>query len=76
MQAEEKQQLRQELKKSFDDIDVDHNGVLTIEDLRKICEDKGYTSPDKDLEQTIADFDLNGDQKVTFEEFAEKILGK
>ena len=30
MQAEEKAQIREELKKAFDDIDVDKNGVLTV----------------------------------------------
>ena len=50
MQAEEKAQIRAELKKAFDEIDVDNNGVLTVEDLRQICETKGYHSPDKDLE--------------------------
>ena len=76
MQAEEKAQIRAELKKAFDETDVDNNGVLTVEDLRQICETKGYHSPDKDLEQTIADFDHNEDGKVTFEEFALKILGE
>jgi Ca2+-binding EF-hand superfamily protein len=65
-----------ELKKSFDDTDKDHNGYLTSEEIlgnlsvfgNNVSEDKVRQIRDK-----IAEVDVNKDGKLDFDEFVKLV---
>ncbi|TNV84969.1 hypothetical protein FGO68_gene14326 [Halteria grandinella] len=67
-----RQQLlsRDNLKKAFDKIDIDSNGVVCVSELRKAFEAGGGSiRSEKFWQQVIAAIDLNNDNQIQFEEF-------
>ncbi|HEV3385255.1 MAG TPA: EF-hand domain-containing protein [Gemmata sp.] len=68
----------EKLRKMFDYFDRDKDGYLNAKEVQNIFSDTGLTmmlqngfyQPTPQDRPTLARLDLNGDQKVTFEEFA------
>jgi hypothetical protein len=62
---------KDELKKAFDVLDTDASGTLTLEDWIRDAD----TSENRELFQDIQEeFDIDGDQQVSFHEFEIKIF--
>ena len=63
---------RHNLKKTFDEFDKGKTGTITVEDLNALCsgEQKKIMSR-RDARRIMRRVDLNGDGKITFEEFCE-----
>ncbi len=64
-----------DLKAAFDELDVDGNGTLEFEDLKKLVvkfDIKDVT--DESLKEIIKSVDASNDGKVSFEEFKKAAL--
>lgn len=57
------------LKEVFDFFDVTKNGIIQIDDLKDIFED--FSIDDDKIGAMLKEFDKNGDQEITFNEFYE-----
>ena len=60
---------RDEVMKVFNLFDPDHQGYVTVRELRRMADDCGETLTDEELHQMIAEADKTGDGKITFDEF-------
>jgi len=59
-----------ELHTTFDSIDEDEDGIITLEEFTKACSKLGLDSSDQDqLGTMFADMDMNGDGVVDYTEF-------
>jgi Ca2+-binding EF-hand superfamily protein len=58
------------LKKTFDSLDVDGDGKISMEDLRKAFTTKGKAFTPSDLRTWVQTRDLSGTGAVSFEDFA------
>jgi len=56
-----------DLRKLFNELDANGDGVLELKDLRQALKTIG--AREEDMRNFIAACDKDGDQKVTFEEF-------
>ena len=50
-------------------MDLDHDGLITREELKITMRKIGLTLSDKDISEMMRAADLNGDGKVNLEEF-------
>ena len=58
-----------ELRKAFDVMDANKDGVVTKEELKNLLKGLGQDVTDKTVDDMIALIDTNNDGKVQFEEF-------
>ena len=58
-----------ELKKAFDVMDANKDGVVTKDELKNLLKGLGEDVTDEVVDEMIAIADENGDGKVQFEEF-------
>jgi hypothetical protein len=57
----------------FDAIDSDHSGSINVSEIEKELKHRGLKYNDADLKSTIRKLDVNGDNEISFEEFASAI---
>lgn len=60
-----------EIKKTFEDIDLDGNGYVSAEELKIACDNMGLGLSDAELMDLQKKLDKNGDGKIEFSEFSE-----
>ena len=60
-----------ELKKAFDVMDANKDGVVTKEELKNLLKGLGEDVTDEVVDEKIAIADTNNDGKVQFEEFCQ-----
>eukprot|EP00831_Metopus_contortus_P048634 TRINITY_DN39777_c0_g1_i1.p1 TRINITY_DN39777_c0_g1~~TRINITY_DN39777_c0_g1_i1.p1 ORF type:complete len:145 (+),score=34.64 TRINITY_DN39777_c0_g1_i1:118-552(+) len=59
-------QKEQIFRSAFDFYDLDHNGQITIEEVKRVF---GNISDDKTLHRLISEVDKDNDHQISFEEF-------
>lgn len=57
------------LKADFAAMDTDNSGFITPENLKEMASRVDYILSTEELEQTMKDLDLDGDGKISIEEF-------
>jgi calcium-binding protein CML len=57
------------LKYAFDLFDLDQNGEITPRELKHILGNNGQNIREEEWENIIAEFDVNADGQINFEEF-------
>ena len=63
-----------ELRELFDDLDVDHSGVLSLDELSKGLRAQGYSLSDEEIRQLMAEVDVDGNGYVDFDEFMATLI--
>ncbi|XP_041377827.1 caltractin-like [Gigantopelta aegis] len=63
-----------EILKGFKMFDSDNSGLISMENLRQACKEAGIKFTQQELEDMIAEADLNGDGKVDESEFLRMML--
>jgi Ca2+-binding EF-hand superfamily protein len=53
----------------FKKYDVDQNGYIRIDEMRRMVYDMGYVMSEAELVAAATQLDQNGDGKITYEEF-------
>ena len=66
----------EELKKAFEVMDANNDGVVTKEELRTLLKGLGEEVTDEVVDEMIAIADENGDGKVDFQEFVKAAMGE
>ncbi len=56
----------EELKEAFDTYDVDKSEAIDINEVKKVLDELGLSTNDKDVEEMFKELDRNNDGKVTF----------
>ena len=67
---------RDELRRAFRLFDVDGKGMITEDDLRKVCQQVGNNIPDADIQAMIEEVDSNGKGGVDEDEFLRLMMSK
>ncbi|KAL2019393.1 hypothetical protein VTK56DRAFT_9684 [Thermocarpiscus australiensis] len=67
---------REEMRRAFRLFDVDNKGMITVEDLRRVCAQVGNNIPDSDIVSMIEEFDASGKGGVDEDEFARVMMSK
>ena len=65
MNIKEKEKLAQ----IFNEIDIDKNGVLTIEEFKKVAENSSNSITEEDAEKLFHRWDTNKNGVIEFDEF-------
>ena len=58
-----------EIKEAFKRMDVDGNGTVTSEELKKVMKEQGEKLPEAVIDVMVAMADTDSDGKINFEEF-------
>lgn len=66
----ERSQINEVMTKAFAAFDKDGSGFIDIGELRQISKDLGRQLDDSELDECMKDLDINGDNKISFEEFS------
>lgn len=62
---------RENLRVAFDEFDKCKTGYITVDDLKALCSREKKIMAKSDARRLMRQVDLNGDGKITFEEFCE-----
>lgn len=57
------------LRELFDDLDADHSGVLSLDELCQGLRAQGYNLSNEEVRQLMAEVDVDGNGYVDFDEF-------
>jgi len=58
-----------EIQSAFHQFDVDHNGYITLDEMRQCLHYFHINATDFDIYQTLSKMDYNQDGKVSYDEF-------
>ena len=61
---------------AFNSLDVNQDGRLTLDELKKMIESRGYFVNAKDVAQVVDRMDKNKDGTVSYNEFKEEMMPK
>ena len=67
---------KEELRRAFRLFDIDGKGIITQEDLRRVCNQVGNNIPDADIVAMIEEFDASGKGGVDEDEFLRLMMSK
>ena len=65
----------EDIRKAFEEFDVDGNGTITLDELKMICEKHEYAATNSELESLISKTDTDGDGKIQYSEFRDAFFG-
>ena len=68
--------VEEELAEEFKKLDVNGDGYIDIEELKKVLSFGDDKLSDQEVEEVIKEFDTNGDGKITLQEFIHGVLSK
>ena len=60
----------------FEALDLDGNGAITRDELRRMIESRGFYVSYKDMDSLVEKFDKNKDGRITYGEFREEMAPK
>ena len=66
----------EDIKSTFDEIDMDHNGFLSADELQAVIDSIGEYANDEEIEEMIRMLDTEGRGQVSFEEFYQMATGQ
>lgn len=66
---------REEILRAFALFDVEDKGVISVDDLRRVCRELGEGLEEEELQAMIEEFDLEGRGGVSREEFVGICMG-
>lgn len=66
--------MHAEIMHGFHLFDTEHKGKITLEDLRRACDQTGEKFTDQDLQEMIDEADRDGDNAVSKQEFMNIML--
>ena len=58
-----------EYKEAFDLFDREHTGLIGVDEIYSLLKNFGNPTPKKEIHQLMAEFDEDGDGKLSFDEF-------
>jgi Ca2+-binding EF-hand superfamily protein len=61
---------------AFNCLDVNEDGRVTVDELKRMIQSRGYFVNDKDVYQIIDKMDKNKDGTVSYHEFREELVPK
>lgn len=61
---------------AFNSLDLSSNGSISVFELKRMLESRGYFVGHKEVQQVVDKFDRNKDGRITFDEFREETLPK
>jgi Ca2+-binding EF-hand superfamily protein len=61
---------------AFNSLDINSNGRVTVDEINRMIESRGYFVDRKDIASVIKKCDRNGDGSVNYNEFREEIMPK
>ncbi|CAL4196181.1 unnamed protein product [Meganyctiphanes norvegica] len=61
------------LKEAFAEFDINGDGFITVEELKKVLENLGETVTDEKADEFIREVDANGDGRISYDEFIKMI---
>lgn len=64
------------LREQFKKLDIDGNGKVDVQELRKVLLQGDEKLDDDEAEKIIEEFDTNGDGMIDIEEFISGVLGR
>ncbi len=64
------------LNEAFNSLDINEDGRVTFDELKRMIESRGFVVNSKDLTQVLDKMDKDGDGTVTYSEFREEMLPK
>ena len=65
--------MAQELREVFDLLDLDKSGFLTVTEVHEALKQLGGTAEPGEVEADFQKYDVNGDGKLSFEEFSNMV---
>lgn len=64
------------LNEAFNSLDINEDGRITFDELKRLIESRGFVVNAKDLKQVVDKMDKDGDGAVSYHEFREEMLPK
>jgi Ca2+-binding EF-hand superfamily protein len=61
---------------AFNSLDINQDGRITIDEMKRMIESRGYFVNDKDVAQVVERMDKNRDGSVTYDEFKQELMPK
>jgi Ca2+-binding EF-hand superfamily protein len=61
---------------AFNSLDINNDGRVTVDEIRRLIESRGYFVDNKEICSVIKKCDKNGDGSVNYNEFREEIMPK
>ena len=61
---------------AFNSLDINDDGRVTLDELKRLVQSRGYFVCDKDMFQVVDKMDKNKDGSVNFHEFREELVPK
>ena len=68
--------VENELAEEFKKLDVNGDGYIDVEELKKVLSFGDEKLSDQEVEDVIKEFDTNGDGKITLQEIVQGVLSK
>jgi Ca2+-binding EF-hand superfamily protein len=59
--------IEEQLSASFKVFDRDHNGYISLNELKKLLQDIGENVSDTELQEMVKEVDADSDGKISFE---------
>lgn len=70
------EQCTENIKNVFNTFDVDKNGTIDKSELKRVLDYCSITLNDKDLDKVFDMIDLDGNKKISYNEFCDVMEGK
>ena len=63
-----------DLHEAFNSLDINRDGRITFDELKRLIESRGFVVNQKDLTHVIDKMDKKGDRTISYEEFKQEML--
>ena len=65
-----------DIYEAFNSLDINDDGRISVDEIRRLIESRGYFIGDQEIRQVLDKMDQNGDGVVSYNEFREEMLPK